>query len=52
MDIEKLQILAKLGLLEAFQAYEEGCQEYESYYWQEDEYAEDDFFKSDIEDED
>lgn len=49
MDIEKLQILSKLGLIEVFQSYLEGCQEYESYYWQEDKNAEDDFFKENLE---
>lgn len=51
MDIEKLQILSKLGLIEVFQSYLEGCQKYESYYWQKDESIEDDFFK-DLEEED
>jgi hypothetical protein len=51
MDIEKLRLLAKLGMLEVFQSYLEGCQEYESYYWQEDENADDDFFKLDLEEE-
>ena len=49
MDIEKLQILAKLGLLEAFQAYAEGDEELNSYYYKEDEDVNDDFFKEDLE---
>lgn len=49
MDIEKLRILAKLGLIEAFQAYEEGDEELNSYYYREDESIEDDFFKEGLE---
>ena len=52
MDIEKLKTLVKLGMLEAFQSYLEGNEEYNSYYWQEDEYTEDDFFKEDLEEND
>ena len=41
MNAEKLQILAKLGMLEAFQSYLEG----EDYYYEDIENIEDDFFK-------
>lgn len=49
MDIKKLQILAKLGMLEALQSYLEGEEELNTYYYREDEDAEDDFFKEDLE---
>ena len=48
MDIEKLKILVKLGLIETFQSYLEG----DDYYYTEDENTDDDFFKKDLEDED
>ena len=35
MDTRKLELLAKLGLLEVFQSYLEGDEEYNSYYWRE-----------------
>ena len=47
MDIEKLKTLAKLGLIEAYQA----CLEDEDYYYTNDESAEDDFFKLDLDEE-
>lgn len=50
MDTRKLELLAKLGLLEVFQSYLEGDEEYNSYYWRETEEMEDEFFKEDMRD--
>ena len=50
MDTRKLELLAKLGLLEVFQSYLEGDEEYNSYYWREREDMVDEFFKEDIRD--
>jgi hypothetical protein len=50
MDTRKLELLAKLGLLEVFQSYLEGDEEYDSYYWREVEEIEDEFFKKDMRD--
>ena len=47
-----LKTLAKLGLIEALQSYLEGEEEYNTYYYREDENAEDEFFKEDLKDED
>lgn len=52
MNTEKLRILVKLGMLEAFQSYLEDDRELNSYYYKEDEDVNDDFFKSDIIEED
>lgn len=49
MDIEKLQILVKLGLIEALQSYLEDDEELNTYYYREDEDVEDDFFKDNLE---
>jgi hypothetical protein len=52
MNAEKLRILMKLGILEAFQSFAEGDGELNSYYFKEneDEDVDDDFFKEDLED--
>lgn len=50
MDTRKLELLAKLGLLEAFQSYLEGDEAYNSYYWRDTEEMEDEFFKEDMRD--
>ena len=47
MNAETLKLLAKLGLIEAFQSYLEG----DDYYYTENENVDDDFFKEDLEDE-
>ena len=52
MDIEKLKILARLGLIEVFQSHLEGDEEFDSYYYREDEEVEDEFFKENLENED
>ena len=46
MDIEKLKLLAKLGLIEVLQSYLEDDGELNSYYYKEDENVEDEFFKN------
>ena len=52
MNTELLKALIKLGLIEAYQSYLEGEEEYNTYYYREDENAEDEFFKEDLKDED
>ena len=51
MKQEILEMLIKLGLIEAYQSYLEGDEEYNSFYYRDNENTEDDFFREDLEEE-
>lgn len=51
MDERILEMLIRLGLIEAYQSYLENNTEFNSYYYEEDEVQDDEFFREDLDEE-